>query len=496
MISLDIWETIRIRCVRDNEPIKRVARELGISKNTVKKYVQANTPPLQKTPAGRSADMARFESQVDDLLRTTPKITSARIAQIIRERYDPAFSIGERAVRMYVAARRARIVPREAFVRLAYAPGDQVQFDFKDVVARIAGVDVALHMYVARLSYSTAFFARCYLAEDRPALFDGLVSACVHFGGVAREGVFDNASTAVKRILRGRERSMNDDFAAVCGALALHMQFAAPAKGNEKGGVEGLHGFIEDRFFRPIPEFESLADLNRSLDAFADSYLDKRVAGESVRERFERERSALRPLPVVLPATCIRDTVRINKFFEVTYKTNRYSVPSKFAHRDAVIEIFHDRIRVVVDGVLVAEPERVFGKHEAILDPLHFVDLLTFKHRAVVRAEVFRHRRFHHSLQSLLKGYVENDPASAGKRFMRVVTLLEDHPMHDLVDAVVAAAQRGTDDPAAIALLLRQEARPYQIVEPLRMTPGTRGGIRPVVNLDSYDINSLKESAQ
>jgi hypothetical protein len=187
--------------------------------------------------------------------------------------------------------------------------------------------------------------------------------------------------------------------------------------------------------------------------------------------------------------------VRINKFFEVTYKTNRYSVPSKYAHRDATIEIFHDRIRVVVDGVLIAEPERVFGKHEAILDPLHFIDLLTFKHRAVVRAEVFRHRRFHHSLQSLLNGYVENDPASAGKRFMRVVRLLEDHPMNDLVDAVVAAAQRGTDDPAAIALLLRQGARPYQAAEPLRMNPGTQGGIRPVVSLDSYDTNSLKESA-
>jgi hypothetical protein len=131
-----------------------------------------------------------------------------------------------------------------------------------------------------------------------------------------------------------------------------------------------------------------------------------------------------------------------------------------------------------------------------MLDPLHFVDLLTFKHRAVGLAEVFRHRRLHHSLQSLLNGYVENDPASADKRFMRVVTLLEDYPMHDLVNAIVAAAERGTDDPAAIALLLRQEARPYQVVELLRMTPGTRGGVRPVVNLDSYDITSLKESAQ
>jgi transposase len=191
LISLNIWETIRIRCVRDNEPYKRVARELGISKNTVKKYVQANTPPLQKVPTGRSAYMTRFESHVDDYLRDTPKISASRIAQLIRERIDPTFAVSERAVRVYVSARRSRLVPKEAFVRLTYAPGDQVQFDFKDVVARIAGVEVALHMYVARLSYSTAFFARCYISEDRPALFDGLVSSCVRFDGVAREGLFD-----------------------------------------------------------------------------------------------------------------------------------------------------------------------------------------------------------------------------------------------------------------------------------------------------------------
>lgn len=496
LISLDIWETIRIRCVRDKEPAKRVARELGISKNTVKKYMESNAPPRTMAPAGRSALMSRFESHVDQLLRETPRITAVRVVQILRERVNPTLAVSERAARQYVAARRAKIVQREAFVRLVYAPGDQVQFDFKDVVTRIAGVEVALHMFVARLSYSTAFFARCYRSEDRAALFDGLVSSCVHFGGVAREGVFDNASTAVKRILRGRDRSMQPAFAALCGSLAMEMQFAAPAKGNEKGGVEGLHGFIEDRFFRPTPEYASLADLNAGLDALAASYLERKVAGESVRERFEQDREALRTLPAALPATCIRDTARINKFAEATYKTNRYSVPSKYAHRDAIIEIYHDRIRIVVDTILVAEHERTFGKHEAILDPVHFVDLLSFKHRAVARAEVFRNHRFHHSLRSLLNRYVDNDPASAGKRFMRVVVLLERYSMPEIVRAVEAAAQRGTDDPAAIALILQQHQHPYQAVEPLRLAPGTRGTLRPTPHLNSYDLNVLKEHAR
>jgi hypothetical protein len=195
-------------------------------------------------------------------------------------------------------------------------------------------------------------------------------------------------------------------------------------------------------------------------------------------------------------AANIRDNARVNKFFEATYKTNRYSLPSKFACRDAILEIFHDRIRILVDNVLVAEHQRLFGKHEASLDPVHFIDVLSFKHRAVARAEVFRNAGFHESLQSLLNGYVENDPASAGKRFMRVVGLLEHHTMQDVVLAVQAAAQRGTDDPAAIALILQQESSPYQAAEPLHVAPGTRGCARPEPNLNSYDIEELKEYTQ
>jgi transposase len=490
---LDIWETIRIRCVRDKEPYKRVARDLGISKNTVKKYVLSSQPPTTVSPRGRTASMARFEGHVDQLLRETPKITAVRIAQVLRETIDPTFSASERSVREYVAARRARIVPKEAFVRLVYSPGDQVQYDFKEVVARIAGIETKLHMFVARLSYSTAFFACCYHSEDRPSLFDGLVSSCVHFGGVAREGLFDNATTAVRRILRGPNRTVAKDYAALCGSLALSMQFAAPAKGNEKGGVEGLHGWIEDTFFRPIPDYGSLGELNAALEDLSNRHLERRVGNELIKDRFLRECIALRPLPEHLPSTCVHESVRINKYAEVTYKTNRYSTPTHYSQRDAIIEIYHNRIRVIVDTIAVAEHERSFGRKEAVLDPVHFIDLLSFKHRAVVRAEVFRQRSFSSSLRKLLAGYAENDPASAGKRFMRVIALLEHHPMAALVGAVEATLQRGTDDPAAIALALRQGQRPYHAAPPLQLPPGTRGSARPIANLEPYGTSAVKE---
>jgi transposase len=497
LITLKTWEDIRVRCIRDKEPIKRVARELGISKNTVKKYIEHGQIPLRDKNYAKASAMSAFEADVDRLLKETPKITAVRIVQIIRTTIDPSFRISARAARVYVASRRVRIVPKEAFVRLVYFPGDQMQIDFKDVFARIEGIEVKLHMFVARLSYSTAFFARCYRSEDRPALFDGILSACVQFGGIPREGVFDNASSAVKRILRGRDRTLNKLFHTFSGSLALPMQFAAPAKGNEKGGVEGEHGFIEDNFFRPMPEYTSIDALNADLLVFSDMHLESHSSGESVVHRLTCERKELRPLPDVLPETCIRESVCINKFSEIMYKTNRYSVPTKHAHRDAVLEVFHDRIRIIVFGsVMVAEHKRLFGRNEASLDPRHFIDLLSSKSRAVMRAEVFHYKTFDKSLRDLLQAYAENDPVNAGKRFMRVIALLEKgYTVQDVSDAVDTALRRGTDDPAAIELILRQEERQYHEVPPLELEPGTIGSSRPITNLDAYDVDSLKEYA-
>jgi hypothetical protein len=94
-----------------------------------------------------------------------------------------------------------------------------------------------LHLFTARLSYSTSWFGHCYQTEDRPALFDGILRSSVEFGGVTGDAGFDNPKTAVDKVDRGRRRTVNDEFAAFTGSLAINMQFAAPAKGNEKGGT-------------------------------------------------------------------------------------------------------------------------------------------------------------------------------------------------------------------------------------------------------------------
>lgn len=451
------WEVIRLRVVRDGEPIKRVAREMELAPNTVRKYVReidAPAPPKYR----RRAKLDDFLTAIDALLESTPKITAKRIGDVLRERHDALLVISESALRKFVAKRRRSLVPSEAFVRAEYAPGDQAQFDFSPMQALVDGTLTTVQIFAMRLSYSGNFFARASCRQDRPALFAGLLGAISSFGGLPRIAIFDNAKTAVTKVLRGRDREENAEFRAFRGAPALEVQFAAPRRGNEKGGVEGLMGYIEDNVFRPIPSFASIAELNAALERLAAANLERVHAThhERIGDRFERERLALRPLPERLPDPCIVDYARVNKFAEVTAETNRYSVPTAFVRRDALVQVYDEQIVVVVDGAVVARHRRAQGRNTAVIDPLHYVDLISRKHRSATHALAFAQERLPRSLVVLRDRLLEHDERTATKVWTEILRLALESSLPALSAATEIALARGTLDPQAIALILRQ----------------------------------------
>ena len=99
---MDTWETIRLRCVRDREPVKTVARELGLSKNTVKKYIRSLQAPQYQSPK-RTLRLDAYRYHIDNLIRRSPKITAVRIGNQLRAFVDPDLEISERSLRAYVA---------------------------------------------------------------------------------------------------------------------------------------------------------------------------------------------------------------------------------------------------------------------------------------------------------------------------------------------------------------------------------------------------------
>ena len=490
------WEDIRLRCVRDREHIKRVARDLGISSNTVRKYVrqmEAPKPPRYE----RRSKLDPFVTVIDGLLESTPKITAKRIGTILGQQYDATLRISESALRKFVARRRRELVPKEAFVRAQHVPADQAQFDFSPMSVIIAGVFSVVQVFAMRLSYSGNFFARASYGQDRPALFGGLLGALTFFGGLPRVAIFDNAKTAVTRILRGRNRTQNDQFSAFCGALALEVEFAAPRRGNEKGGVEGVMGYIEDNLFRPTPSYASMQELNADLERLCRANLERAHSthGESIGERFAREEQALRPLPDRLPNPCVRDYARVNKFAEITAETNHYSVPSRYVRRDAIVEIYEDSIAVLIGGERVAAHRRGRGKNEFIINPLHYVELISHKHRSATRALAFADERLPRPLIVLRDRMIERDGPTATKAWTAVLCLALESSLPALTEATEIALSRGTLDPQAIALILRQRGSAF--TDRLDLTrhqqaPALRAQI---VSLEAYRMAALVERA-
>jgi transposase len=493
VIKLDKWEDIRLRCVRDGEPIKVVARDLDMSRNTVRKYVRSLQAPEGKARR-RGGKLDLYESHIDAWIRASPKITAVRIGTLLREEVDATLLVSEARLRVFVAKRRARLVPKEAFIRAVYVPADQAQFDFTPVDVLLNGVPTRVELFVLRLSYSARLFARAARRCDQLALFVGLLDGFVHFGGLPREAIFDNATTAVTRVLRGRLRNENREFAAFRGALALDVQFAAPAKGNEKGGVEGSNFLLQNNFFTPVPAFDSLDDLNAALLVFCDQDLKRVHSGhrETVGMRFTREAAQLRPLPFPLPRASHLRAAHVNKFAEVSFEGNRYSVPTRYAHRDVLIEIFEHRLHVILDDAVVAEHGRLWGKDLSSFDIRHYIDLLTHKHRAAVHALVLSDGRLPAVFTSLLDHYVADNRNTASKRWMSIVALLSEHAVEEVSAAITRAIACGTEDPAAIMLLLRQQ---HAVNSPLDLAshPSIPQQTLMPVDLSPYTLTTLAE---
>jgi hypothetical protein len=293
----------------------------------------------------------------------------------------------------------------------------------------------------------------------------------------------------------GANASRTIRFRAFCADLALEVEFAAPRRGNEKGGVEGIMGYIEDNVFRPIPSFASIDDLNVELERFCCSNLEHVHAThrERIGERFVREQLALRELPATLPKACVLEYARINKFAEVAVNTNRYSVPTKYVHCHALVEIYDQSVAIIVADEMVTEHRRARAKHERIIDPLHYIELISRKHRSATSALAFADERLPKALITLRDRLIERDGPTATKTWMKVLQLAIPRSLEKLAEAVDIALSCGTLDPHAIALLMSQRdgsAIPIDLAR-YASTPARHA---QVVDLSAYNIAALVEA--
>ena len=231
------------------------------------------------------------------------------------------------------------------FVPLSHPPG-HAQCDFGEALVVIGGVEQKAHCFVLDLPHSDGCFVKAYSEETTEAFLDGHVSAFSFLGGVPRSIMYDNTKLAVAKILGDGRRQRTRAFTELQSHYLFDDWFGRPGKGNDKGKVEGLVGYVRRNFLVPIPSFESFHALNDYLERRCLDRTDARLRGhsETIGQRMERDLEALLTLPDAPYDACDKQAGRVSSLSMDRYKTNDYSVPVAYGHRDVMVRGYGDEV--------------------------------------------------------------------------------------------------------------------------------------------------------
>ena len=217
-----------------------------------------------------------------------------------------------RAVLRYFAS-PAELHSREMFAPLTHVPG-KAQADFGEALVVIAGVEQKAHYLAMDLPHSDDCFVVAFPAETTEAFLDGHVRAFAYFGAVPTRILYDNTKIAVAQILGGEERQKTRAFSELQSYYLFADKFGRPAKGNDKGKVEGIVGYSRRNFMVPIPRMSSWEELNTRLEAESRKRRLRRLRGhtETIGERFERDHRVMLPLPAAPYEACEKIAARVS----------------------------------------------------------------------------------------------------------------------------------------------------------------------------------------
>jgi transposase len=376
---VDQVHVIRHKVLVEGRSQRQVAKELGISRLTVKKYLREAVPVrCEAQPRARPVwdrVAVRIQALLTESARWTggkQQLTATRLHALLVEE---GHAVGITLVKTAVAEwRRQR---REVFIPLTYRPGDLAEVDFFEVLVDVAGVRRKAWLFLLRLMYSGRDFAWIYERQDQISFLDGHVRAFAHFGGVPARAAYDNLRAAVVRILVGGARTLTPRFAALASHYLLEPCFCRPGEGHDKGGVEARGRALRGQALVPIPNGPTLDAINVALL----TRLDGRAATSAIASRFAEEQAVWRPAPApfVAEATTVatvspRAVARIEGAW--------YSVPCRWAGLDLVARVGPTRVTIVGrDGTPIIHPRRRFG--ERAIDYRHYLPELARKPQAV-----------------------------------------------------------------------------------------------------------------
>lgn len=387
MLLMDMIAEIRRRHLISQESISSIARDLKLSRPTVRKHCRTRSEPVYHRSKQPTPMLGAFENTLEAWLRTErllPKRqrrTARRLFEGLQaEGYRGAYDSVQRYAQRWKAAKSGPALTG-AFVPLAFAPGEVCQFDWSHEHVELGGVMQIIKVAHFRLAFSRQMFVVAYPRETQEMVFDAHNRAFAFFGGVPLRMVYDNLKAVVETIFTGKERLFNRRFMVLANHYLFEPVACTPASGWEKGQVENQVGNIREWLFTPLARFASFEALNEWLATRCRELAARKhpiTPEQSIAACFITEQLALRRITAAFDGY-VEHMLRVSSTCLVVLDRNRYSVPAAFAGRAVSVRSTATEVRVVADGAVIAEHARRFGRDQLICDPWHYLPILERK---------------------------------------------------------------------------------------------------------------------
>jgi len=475
---MDQYEMIRTGYRVYGRNISEIARLTGHSRNTIKKAIRGESWGYKERSRQPFPVLEKYLPIIDRWLtgdKDRPKKqrhTARRIYNRLVEEHG--YQGSEGTVRRYVRFAKMSLGIEKpcAFIPCDPEAGYEAEVDWGNAFAVLDGEEKQLKFFCMRSKYSGKHFVRFYPCERRQAFFDGHIRAFDFFGGVFPVLIYDNLTAAIRKVLRGKDRIEQEAFGKFKAYYSFESRFCNPASGHEKGGVEGMVGFVRRNYMVPVPEASDLEALNEKVLQQCIAYGRHKMAGRdrAVNELYEQEKGHLLDLPEQAFQNVQMSDGKADKYATVVVDKNRYSVPTRYAGFKARSLLYADRVEIYAGAKRLAVHERLYGNNKWQLNPDHYLDLIQQRPMAFNSARPIRQWRqsWPPSLHALLERFCLSQGETKGiKDFINVLMFYRDYKSGEIEAAVDLAMERNISSSDGVRHLLAYANGAEQSIAPL-----------------------------
>jgi transposase len=455
---MEQWSEIRRRVLVEGVSRRQILRETGMHWQTLQKILAHSEPPgyRQGQPRPRNK-LGSFLPKIELVLQEDQKLprkqrhTAKRIWERLQtEGFTGGYTLVKDVVRELTQRRQ------EVFVPLTHRPGE-AQVDFGEALVKMNGRLRKVAFLVMALPYSDADFVMAFERECTETFWEGHVQGFEFFAGVPWRITYDNTKIAVAQIMGGgKARRLTGGFCQFKSHYLFDHHFCRVARGNEKGVVEGRVKYTRLNSFVPVPQVRDLAELNAHLRARCLEDRQRRLRGQSGTKEplLAEDQKAFLKLPATPFAACRQVSTTVSSLSLVRFDCNDYSVPVQWAHQSVVVKGYWQEVVLYAQGREVAPHDRIWEDEQVCFEPLHYLALLEKKPGALDHARPLAGWVLPECF-GVLRRRLENERAGDGTReYIKVLRLLEKHPLSTLRVAVERALTVGAITCDAIAQFL------------------------------------------